>query len=99
MKRRIRIDTQGLSSTPPAWMQQLVAWPEGGCTGASMSEICDGFALAYAVYGEALDDNSGLLAFAYLWRRFRPPWWGSDDHKDLVTDSPQLLRSLGGACT
>ncbi len=73
----------GLSQKPPPWMRQIETLPER-CTGAASGPLCDGYALAAAVYGLQLDANSGLTAFAYCWRRFGPPWWGSDDHKDLV---------------
>lgn len=41
-------------------------------------------ALIAEALGPGVDDpNSGLLAFAYLWRRFGPPMRGSDAYKDL----------------
>ena len=53
--------------------------------GAAGDDIVDAHALAIEAWGERCEDNnSGLLAFAYLWRRFGPPWRGGDDHKSLV---------------
>src|SRR5262245_32873522 len=69
--------------TVPAWMQQVTDSLAPGHLMRS-SDVCDGPACARAVYGEHLPPGSGLTAFAYLWRRFGPPWWGSDNHKDLV---------------
>lgn len=73
---------------------------DGSWTGASASEICSGADLADLVYGAAAGaPQSGLLAFAYCWRRFGPPWRGSDPHKDLVryvvgTSHPEVCLSL-----
>lgn len=54
-------------------------------SGASSDDICDAHQLAQEAWGDiAKDKNSGLLAMAYLWRRFGPPWSGGDDHKSLV---------------
>jgi len=65
-------------------------------TGALSGPWCDGHALACRIYGPPgcqhpelfaradLPENSGLTAFAYLWRRFGPPWYGSDAYKDLA---------------
>lgn len=56
-----------------------------GVTGAAGDDLVDGRVLALEAWGEAADqDNSSLTAFAYLWRRFGPPWLGSDDCKDLA---------------
>jgi hypothetical protein len=55
-----------------------------GARGAAAGELCDGYEVAQAVFGQC-SRRSGLTAFAYLWRRFGPPWWGSDDHKELVS--------------
>lgn len=82
----------------PAWAQQITTLP-GPCTGARMSRLCDTVALARVVYGKDEDDNTGLIAFAYLWRRFGPPWWGSDPHKELVgyilgTPHPDVLLTV-----
>ena len=62
----------------PRWMRQATNLP-GQCTGAGLfpRDI-------QPIYGATLPPNSGLTAFAYLWRRFGPPWSGCDDHKDLV---------------
>ena len=71
------------SGRVPKWMKQVATLP-GKWGGAAASDLCDGHALTKAVYG-AVHRDSGLTAFAYLWRRFGPPWWGSDSHKELVT--------------
>jgi hypothetical protein len=71
-------------------------------TGAKASDVADGHKLAIEVYGPLglTDDdsrnNSGLTAFAYLWRRFGPPIYGSDSHKELccyylTTEDPQVF--------
>lgn len=87
-----------LCQQPPLWMRQMDILP-ARCLGAASGPLCDGYALAQTVYGPALGANSGLTAFAYCWRRFGPPWWGSDAHKDLVgyilgTSHPEVFLSL-----
>lgn len=48
-------------------------------------------------YGQAIDNSwTGLIAFAYLWRRFGPPEYGSDDYKDMgcyffTTPDPDVI--------
>ena len=70
--------------TLPAWIQQIDTFSEK-VSGALSGDLCDGLAMAERVYGPAAaSPQSGLLAFAYCWRRFGPPWFGSDDHKELV---------------
>lgn len=66
----------------PAWVGQMTNKP-GRLHGAKGSDICEGHDLAIEAWGKQGDD-SGLTAFAYLWRRFGPPWAGCDDHKQLV---------------
>ncbi len=74
--------------------------------GAGGDDIFDGPSLALEAWGDrADDDNSALLAMAYVWRRFGPPWHGGDDHKSLVdytltTEDPHvfLWLHLGGSC-
>jgi len=39
--------------------------------------------LAERAYGAAAGSN-GLTMYPYLWRRFGPPWLGSDPHKELA---------------
>lgn len=66
-------------------MQQLTDNDRKLC-GAKGDEIVDGFTLAREAWGEPCQQsNSGLMAFSYLWRRFGPPFRGSDPHKDLVS--------------
>jgi hypothetical protein len=58
--------------------------PVFGCLGFG-DNLVDGHALAVDALGErAKDGGSGLVAFAYLWRRFGPPAGGSDPYKDLA---------------
>lgn len=66
-------------------MRQRHTWPKG-FHGARGDEIVNGHSLAIDALGPIADTdkNSGLTAFAYLFRRFGPPWLGSDDHKDLA---------------
>lgn len=76
-------NTSALLSSPPSWICQMDVLP-GPMTGALSSDLCSGADLADRVYGTAAQAlHSGLVAFAYCWRRFGPPWWGSDAHKDL----------------
>lgn len=65
-------------------MEQVYEFTEK-MTGAAGDDIFDGDKIALEAYGDrAKDKNSGLLAFSYLWRRFGPPWLGTDPHKKLV---------------
>jgi hypothetical protein len=84
------------AATVPAWAGQVTQLPPT-CHGASASDLCDGWNVAVAAYGPAI--SRGTEAFAYLWRRFGPPWWGSDPDKDLVryllhTADPDIFLSL-----
>jgi len=70
-------------------------------SGAGGDDLFNGHDLAIEAWGKdrAKDKNSALLAMAYLWRRFGPPWRGGDDHKSLVdytltTDDPQIFLWL-----
>ena len=88
------------SESMPVWIRQVDTLPED-CAGALSSDICDGYEIASAVlgHGSQLPENSGLIAFSYLWRRFGPPWHGSDDHKDLAgyvlsTPHPSIFLSI-----
>jgi hypothetical protein len=72
--------------------------PASKWTGAASDELACGHKLAEEAFGKDACDNpnSGLLALPYLWRRFGPPWCGSDDHKELAcyylsTDDPEVL--------
>jgi len=72
----------------------------GEISGASIDRIVNCCDLAKEAWGEQCDeDNSALTAMAYLWRRFGPPIWGSDDYKDLcayylTTDDPRVFLWL-----
>jgi hypothetical protein len=73
----------------------------GKASGAGGDDIVDGYKLATEVWGEdaCSDYNGAAKAFAYLWRRFGPPWQGSDDYKDLVgyiltTPEPDVFLTL-----
>lgn len=57
----------------------------GKIDGAKADDLVDGHKLALKVFGSKAckQRDSGIVAFAYLWRRFGPPFSGSDDHKDL----------------
>ena len=77
------------------WLTQATDLPD--CTGARSSGFCDAPALAEEVWGpnHDADCDTGLFAFAYLWRRFGPPWHGSDPLKDicayvLTTPDPEV---------
>lgn len=72
----------------------------GEWSGAKGSDLVDGHDLAIEAWGDyATYEDSGLTSFAYLWRRFGPPWRGSDDHKSLVsywltTSDPRILLTI-----
>ena len=83
-------------ATCPPWMRQVERLPP--CTGARSSSLYAGTRGAKAAYGDT--DASGLVAFAYCWRRFGPPGWGSDDHKELAqyilcTSHADIFLALG----
>jgi hypothetical protein len=64
-------------------MAQAVDLPKG-VRGARGDDIFNGYVIAQEAWPDLCDDdNSSLTAFAYLWRRFGPPFYGSDPHKDL----------------
>jgi hypothetical protein len=73
-----------------------------GWTGCKAGPMLSGHKLAQEVFGRPDElhpektDNTGLTAFAYLWRRFGPPTFGSDSHKDLcsyflTTEHPEVV--------
>lgn len=70
----------------PAWCQasgfpDFEIWGCRGTRGFKRDEI-----IAAAWPGcDVEHENSGLVAFGYLWRRFGPPSWGSDDRKELCS--------------
>jgi hypothetical protein len=76
--------TKPYAKFPPAWMKPLQKIPPN-MSGSSSCDLYDCFSLAQEAWGMDKNDdgNSGLLAFAYLWRRFGPPIHGGDDHKSL----------------
>ena len=70
----------------PTWQAEQVARCKGKWAGASADGLMSGHALAVSALGKrAAGRDSGLRAFAYCWRRFGPPWHGSDPHKDLCS--------------
>lgn len=81
-------------------MKQMLKWPKFGC-GAKGDDLVNGDDIAKEAFGsKAKNKNSGLLAFPYLWRRFGPPWSGSDDHKELcqyllTTPDPEVWLTIG----
>lgn len=85
-------------------MESVWELPEG-VTGAAADDLVDGKRLALEAWGPVADEDvSALTGFAYLWRRFGPPWLGSDDSKDLArwvlsTDDPEVwLVMRPGSC-
>ena len=42
------------------------------------------FRLADVAFGKDVADESGVSLFAYMWRRFGPAWFGSDEDKELA---------------
>lgn len=60
-------------------------WPKG-FTGCKGGQFIDGNTLASDAWGPECksDDLSGLVLFAYLFRRFGPPAFPGDEYKDLA---------------
>ncbi len=54
-------------------------------TGAACDDLVDVRAIADVVWGDCAGQDSGLIAFAYLYRRFGPPIHGCDPRKDLAS--------------
>jgi hypothetical protein len=70
-------------SPVPAWcvLPASLSGPMYGCAGSDEFEGAD---LAREAWGEEAEHaDSGLTAFACLWRRFGPPRYGSDNYKQL----------------
>lgn len=71
-----------------------------GFVGAAGDEFVRCHDLAIQAWGElAQADSSGLTAFAYLYRRFGPTFWGSDPYKDiaeyvLTTSRPDVCLTI-----
>ena len=72
----------------------------GSVRGAASDDAVDVRDLAIEVWGDkAAAANAGLAACAYLWRRFGPPFYGSDDYKEilqyiLTTDDPDVWLTV-----
>lgn len=64
-------------------MKQLDDIPWDEMFGCKATSHFDGSSLAEEAWGDHAESPS-LIGFAYLWRRFGPPWRGSDDYKSLV---------------
>jgi len=77
--------------------QVLLACSASGCASDGVTNVR---ALAREAWGERAESpDAGSRAFAYLWRRFGPPFGGSDDHKELcayilTTAEPDMWLSL-----
>lgn len=71
-----------------------------GATGAAADNIVDCFTLAEEVLGPRVKDRvTGLLTFAYLYRRFGPPVYPHDKYKNiaaycLTTEDPDVWLML-----
>jgi hypothetical protein len=52
--------------------------------GCASGEYVDCHALAKEAWGEQAKEEN-ISAMAYLWRRFGPPWWGTDSHKRIAS--------------
>lgn len=67
---------------------------------AGFGNDVDCMSLIREALGDAVDaPHSGMIAFAYLWRRFGPPLRGCDPHKDLcgyylTTADPEIWICL-----
>lgn len=93
-------DATEANDPAPAWCVQPEKLPADsrGCRG---SEEFDGREIARDAWGDmAQDMDSGLIAFAYLWRRFGPPRFGSDPRKELCryiigTPDPRVFLEIG----
>ena len=55
---------------------------DNGYRGYAAGPFFDCHELAEEVFGDT--EANGLVLFAYLWRRFGPPWFGCDPHKELA---------------
>jgi len=64
----------------------ISAFPKGeqirGYAGGMHFDMRELAELAFGKPGS--EKGNGLTLFAYLWRRFGPPWFGCDDHKELA---------------
>lgn len=84
------------------WRTKLASVPKDAeqWMGAASDGLVDGSFLTASVWGErALTLNSGLLAFAYLYRRFGESKWGHDSYKGiaqyvLTTPEPDVLLTI-----
>lgn len=69
-------------ATPPFVAESVIDLPEPleWYAGGMLFTM---FRLADIAFGKENADQSGVALFAYMWRRFGPPWLGSDPHKEL----------------
>lgn len=64
-------------------MIQIDDFGDSKIRGYAAGPYFDCHVLSIDAFGETHED-SGLTLFAYCWRRFGPPWCGSDNYKELV---------------
>ena len=68
--------------------------------GASSDHLVCCHDLAKKIFGKACEnENGGLIALSYLYRRFGPTLHGSDDHKELCcywlsSSSPEIILTV-----
>lgn len=81
-------------------MEQLTKFGKN-MYGCASDEMVSCHELAEAAWGKEVcnDQTRGLAAFAYLWRRFGPPFMGTDPHKRLVcyyltTSDPDIFLGI-----
>jgi len=87
---------------PPTFIP--VAIPRGGLVGRFRGALPNHGSMGYRLAGElwgaaASGPDAGLLAFAYLYRRFGPPAWVHDAYKEigaycLTTPDPEVFLVL-----
>lgn len=79
----VMVDGESAQSTLPPFVAESVTdlpdpleWYAGGM-------LFTMFRLADEAFGKDVADQSGVALFAYMWRRFGPPWLGCDPHKEM----------------
>lgn len=80
----VMIDGESVQSVPPPFIAESVTevpYPNEQYAGGMLFTM---FRLADVAFGKDVADESGVSLFAYMWRRFGPPWFGSDEDKELA---------------
>ena len=80
----VMVDGESVQSAPPPFIAESVTevpYPNEQYAGGMLFTM---FRLADVAFGKDVADESGVSLFAYMWRRFGPPWFGSDEDKELA---------------